>query len=84
MAEELPDTPTFDPPYGDCVQPPTGQRIERAERFAAATGAEIEETGDRACFIPPLDTIRMPERRRFTGTDTRQGLLLDALPRTGA
>lgn len=53
----LPDAPTFDP-------------IERAEAFAKATGATIEETGDRACYIPSLDMIRMPERRRFTGTDT--------------
>ena len=55
--EELPDAPTFDP-------------IERAERFATATGAHIEEGGDQACFMPGPDMIRMPERRRFTGTDT--------------
>lgn len=54
---ELPENPLFDP-------------IARAESFASATGARIEEGGDRACFIPALDTIRMPERRRFTGTDT--------------
>lgn len=53
----LPDAPTFDP-------------IDRAEQFAKATGAVIEETGDRACYIPSLDIIRMPERRRFTGTET--------------
>ncbi len=56
-AEDLPEEPAFDP-------------IERAEAFVAATGAQIEEGGDRACFIPSLDTIRVPERRRFTGTDT--------------
>ena len=56
-AEELPEEPAFDP-------------IKRAEKFAAATGAKIEEGGDRACFIPSADMIRMPERRRFTGTDT--------------
>lgn len=56
-AEDLPEEPAFDP-------------IDRAESFAAATGAQIEEGGDRACFIPSQDTIRMPERRRFTGTDT--------------
>jgi antirestriction protein ArdC len=44
--------------------------IERAEAFATATGARIEESGDMACYIPSLDMIRMPERRRFTGTDT--------------
>lgn len=57
VAEELPEEPAFDP-------------IERAEAFAAATGARIEEGGDKACFIPSLDMIRMPDRRRFTGTET--------------
>lgn len=56
-AEPLPGTPAFDP-------------IERAEAFAQATGARIEEAGDRACYIPSADLIRMPERRRFTGTET--------------
>jgi antirestriction protein ArdC len=55
--EPLPNEPTFDP-------------ISRAEAFAKATGATIEEGGDRACYIPSTDTIRMPERRRFTGTET--------------
>lgn len=57
VAEELPEEPTFNP-------------IERAETFAAATGAQIEEGGDKACFIPSRDMIRMPDRRRFTGTET--------------
>lgn len=55
--ETLPDETAFDP-------------IERAEAFAKATGARIEEGGDRACYIPSADMIRMPERRRFTGTET--------------
>lgn len=55
--EDLPDTLGFDP-------------IERAEAFATATGAVVEEHGDQACYIPAQDIIRMPERRRFTGTDT--------------
>lgn len=56
-AEPIPEAPVFDP-------------VVRAEAFAKATGAVIEETGDRACYIPSLDCIRMPERRRFTGTET--------------
>lgn len=56
-AEDLPDVPLFDP-------------IQRAEAFAAATGALIEEGGDKACYLPSADMIRMPDRRRFTGTDT--------------
>lgn len=54
---DIPDQPLFDP-------------IKRAEAFAAATGATINEGGDMACFVPSLDIIRMPERRRFTGTET--------------
>lgn len=56
-AEELPDAPGFDP-------------IAMAEAFVTNTGAQVEEGGDRACFIPALDLIRMPDRRRFTGTET--------------
>lgn len=55
--QPLPEEPVFDP-------------IERAEAFARATGARIEEGGDRACYIPSCDMIHMPERRRFTGTET--------------
>lgn len=56
-AADLPDQALFDP-------------IARAEAFAAASGATIREEGDMACFIPSLDIIRIPERRRFTGTQT--------------
>lgn len=54
---DIPEQPLFDP-------------IKRAEAFAAATGAIIREGGDMACFVPSLDMIRMPGRRRFTGTET--------------
>lgn len=56
-AVSLPDAPFFDP-------------IENAENFAAATGALIEEGGEHARYIPSLDLIRMPDRLRFTGTET--------------
>jgi antirestriction protein ArdC len=56
-SEPLPEEPAFGP-------------IEQAEAFAKATGAKIEEGGDTACYIPATDVIRMPERRRFTGTET--------------
>nr|WP_268871306.1 zincin-like metallopeptidase domain-containing protein [Pseudorhizobium marinum] len=35
-----------------------------------ATGAVVEDGGDKACYVPAADIIRMPERRRFTGTFT--------------
>ena len=57
LEQELPEEPAFDP-------------VARAEAFAAATKAVIAEGGDKACFISSQDMIRMPDRRRFTGTDT--------------
>lgn len=55
--ETLPEAPLFYP-------------IAQAEVFAAATGARIEEGGDVACYMPGPDLVRMPDRRRFTGTET--------------
>ncbi|MEQ8166936.1 MAG: zincin-like metallopeptidase domain-containing protein, partial [Alphaproteobacteria bacterium] len=55
--ETLPDGPLFDP-------------IEKAEQFVAATGAVIDEGGEHACYIPGYDLIRMPDRKRFVGTNT--------------
>ena len=57
VEEQLPEQALFDP-------------LERAEAFATSTGAVIEEGGDQACYNPAMDMIRMPERRRFVGTDT--------------
>jgi antirestriction protein ArdC len=57
LPAELPEGPLFDP-------------LARAEAFASATGARIEELGDRACYIPSQDLVRMPERNRFTGSAT--------------
>ena len=55
--QELPAEAAFDP-------------IARAEAFAAATKAVINEDGDKACYVPSQDIIRMPERRRFIGSAT--------------
>lgn len=41
-----------------------------AEAIVAATNAHIEHGGDRACYIPAHDLIRMPQRTAFTGTET--------------
>ena len=54
---DIPQGPSFDP-------------IAQAEAFVKATGAIVEEGGDAACYVPSTDVIRMPERRRFTGTAT--------------
>ena len=36
------------------------QRIERAEAFFAAAGAQVVHGGNRACYIPRTDNIHMP------------------------
>ncbi len=39
---------------------PEPERIGRAEAFFAALGADIRHGGNRACYVPSLDQIRMP------------------------
>lgn len=61
----------FTLPEGDAM--PTEDRIEpvaAAEAFVAATGARITIGGERAFYRPSEDMIGMPDRPRFTGTDT--------------
>ena len=38
----------------------TVQRIERAESFFAATGANVVHGGSRACYVPSTDNVHMP------------------------
>ena len=46
------------------------ERIERADRFFAATGARIVHGGEQAFYRPSTDTIHMPDEELFTGTAT--------------
>ena len=39
---------------------PEPERIGHAEAFFAALGADIRHGGNRACYVPGLDQIRMP------------------------
>ena len=39
-----------------------------AEKFIADTGAQVHNGGDRACYIPALDIVRLPEKSSFTGS----------------
>jgi antirestriction protein ArdC len=41
------------------------ERIAVADAFVASTGASISHGGDKACFVPSLDQIRMPEFEQF-------------------
>jgi len=47
--------------YGKPAAPmQTVQRIERAEAFFAATGANVVHGGSRACYVPSTDNVHMP------------------------
>lgn len=45
-----------------------GERIARADAYFAEVGADVVHGGDRACYVPALDRIHLPERGQF---DTR-------------
>ena len=44
---------------------PEAQRIDHAEAFFAALDADIRHGGNRACYVPALDQIRMPPFEAF-------------------
>ena len=46
------------------------ERIERADRFFAATGAKVVHGGEQAFYRPSTDTIHMPDEQLFSGTAT--------------
>lgn len=56
----------------DAPSPPQASfaRLDAAEMLLGASGATVIEGGDRAFYRPSDDTVHLPERTRFTGTDT--------------
>lgn len=50
--------------------PDQTEHLEQVEAFFAASGADIRHGGDRACYSPSGDFIRIPPRERFTGSPT--------------
>lgn len=52
-------------PSEDRIEP-----VDAADAFTAATGAQIIIGGERAFYRPAEDRIQMPDRERFSGTDT--------------
>jgi len=44
---------------------PEAERISHAEAFFAAIGADIRHGGNRACYVPSLNQIRMPPFEAF-------------------
>lgn len=58
--------------YEQPERPPVAviDRNERVEEFMASIGVETRWSGHSAFYRPSDDTIQMPERGLFTGTDT--------------
>jgi antirestriction protein ArdC len=46
------------------------QALDQAEAFTASTGADIRHGGERAYYRRSDDHVQMPERERFTGSET--------------
>lgn len=67
------DDNTFAAPVGELA------RVATADAFVRGTGADIRHGGDRACFIPSLDLIKMPEPGTFSAPDTYYGTLFHEL-----
>jgi antirestriction protein ArdC len=51
------------------AQPSVFERNDAADALVVATGAVITHGGDRACYVPSADVIRMPVKEAFTGSD---------------
>ncbi len=43
-----------------------GNRMDEAEQLIAAQNADVTFGGDRACYSPTLDTIKMPHFQKFS------------------
>ena len=44
--------------------------LANVERYVTATGARVASGGESAFYRPMTDTVHMPDRNRFTGTET--------------
>ena len=53
--------------------------VSMLDDFVTATGANVIHGGDRACFIPSLDQVHMPEPGQFHDAGAYYGTLLHEL-----
>ncbi|MET4491638.1 zincin-like metallopeptidase domain-containing protein [Bradyrhizobium sp. LA7.1] len=56
--------------FGEATTEAAVEDLDSVDTVIARTGATIVHGGGRACFIPKLDEIHMPERASFTGSPT--------------
>ena len=61
------------------VERPQFSPIEQAERILADSHATIQHGGASAFYRPSTDTIHLPERERFTGTEAYYSVALHEL-----
>jgi antirestriction protein ArdC len=52
---------------------------DEADRFIMATGADLRRGGNRACYVPSEDFIRLPERKQFNSRQHDQATALHEL-----
>lgn len=55
------------------AQPSVFERNDAADDLIAATGAIIKHGGDRACYIPSADIIKLPVKEAFESADAYYG-----------
>jgi len=66
--------------YAQPVNPlPAAERIEAAERFFAATGADIRHGGNRAFYAPARDFLQMPPFEAFKDAESYSAILTHEL-----
>ena len=67
------------PPRAEPEQVAECIRHEAAERFIAATSADIRGGGDRACYVPALDRVLMPFQGFFINQEAFYSVTLHEL-----
>lgn len=66
-------------PVPDEERRPIFERIERADRFTAATGAVIRHGGNLACYSPGPDIVQMPAPEAFRDPPSYYATLIHEL-----
>lgn len=80
-AQVDPAPPTADAPTHAALPAP----LPAFDTFVAATGAQIRESGTRACYVPATDAIHLPPRSTFRTPTGHAGTLAHELTHwTGA
>ncbi|NWE53850.1 ArdC family protein [Brevundimonas sp. P7753] len=69
----------LDDRYPPPVRPDVVERIDHAERYFAATGADVRAGGDTACYRPDADAVHMPAFEAFQDPEAFYAVLAHEL-----